>query len=130
MNAPLGGKMQKEINETYERVMANKDRYTKTNTKKATNAWQRRTPIFFDATPENFPALSPGMKTSEKQQNDEANSLESTVKTNPTRTAQTIASTDIETIVSKMDTVFSQYSHVFEKFMMDAKEQRAEERKQ
>ena len=71
-NAPLGGKMQKETNETYERVMARKDRYTKTNPKKTSNAWQRRTPIFFDATPENFPALSQGKRTAEKHQNDEA----------------------------------------------------------
>ena len=129
-NAPLGGKMQKDVNDTYARVMAKKDRYTKTESKKSGNAWQPRTPIFFDATPENFPTLGKQKKNQDRPSGDEANSIESTVKTTPTRTAQTIISTDIETIVSKMDSVLSQYTHVFEKLMSDAKEQRIEDRKQ
>ena len=93
-NAPLGGKMQKDVNDTYARVMAKKDRYTKTESKKSGNAWQPRTPIFFDATPENFPTLGKQKKNQDRPSGDEANSIESTVKTTPTRTAQTIISTE------------------------------------
>ena len=128
-NAPLGGKMQKDVHETYERVMAKKDRYTKMEHKVSPNAWQKRTPIFFDATPENFPALQSQKKTPGRNNHEEANSIESTVKTTMTKTAHTTVSNDIETIVSKIDTVVSQYSQVLEKFMQDAKEQRNEDRK-
>ena len=128
-NAPLGGKMQKEVHETYDRVMAKKERYTKMAPKYPSNAWQKRTPIFFDATPENFPTLPAQKKNSAKQNNEEANSFESTVKTTMTKTAQTIISQDIDTIVSKIDTVVSQYSQVLDKFIQAAQEQRAEDKK-
>ena len=122
--------MQKEVSETFARVMAKMDRYTKSEQKAPGNAWQKRTPIFFDAMPagETNMAKTPKKKAT-KQQNEEVNSEASTEKTNLTRTAQTIVSTDIETIVSKIDTVFSQYSQVFDKLIQDAKEQRIEDRK-
>ena len=106
-NAPLGGKMQKEVHETYARIMAKKERYTKMEPKNLSNAWQKRTPIFFDATPESFPTLPKQKKTPGKNNNEEVNSIESTVKTTMTKTAHTTMSNDIDTIVSKIDTVVS-----------------------
>ena len=127
-NAPLGGKMQKEVYETYARVMAKKDRYNKAVTK--TNVWNKPTPIFFDAMPESEPGPGTNLKKHKtKKTNEEANSIESTVRTNPTRTAQTSVSNDIDTIVSRIDTVVSQYTQVFERFMQDAREQRIEDGK-
>ena len=121
--------MQKEVHETYERVMAKKELYTKIEPKNSSNVWQKRTPIFFDATPESVPTLPKQKKTSGKHNNEDVNSIESTVKTTMTKTAHTTVSNDIDTIESKIDAVVSQYSQVLEKFMQDAKEQRAEDRK-
>ena len=129
-NAPLGGKMQKEVSETFARIMAKKDRYSKSDHKASGNAWQKRTPIFFDAMPaDGLNKANNSKNKTTKQQNEEVNSEASTEKTNLTRTAQTIVSTDIETIVSRIDTVFSQYSQVFDRLIQDAKEQRIEDRK-
>ena len=37
--ATLGGKMQKDVFDTYERAMAKKDRYTRMDPKISNNAW-------------------------------------------------------------------------------------------
>ena len=69
--------------------------------KNSSNASQKRTPIFFDATPESFPTLPKQKKNSGKHNNEEANSIESTMETMMTKTAHTTVSNDIDTIVSK-----------------------------
>ena len=60
-HAPLGGRMQQDSEETYQRIMAKKDRYVSTTkstkTRTNNNAWSRTNPIFFDATPANSPTL-------------------------------------------------------------------------
>ena len=71
-------------------------------------------PDIFHSTPENFPTLIKQQKNSGTAIIEEAKNIASTVRTTPTRMAQTTVSSDIETIVTKIDTVISQYNQVFE----------------
>ena len=125
--------MQKDSEDTYCRVMAKKDRYM-SNTKHAekktpTPAWTKTNPIFFDATPANFPALNTSDNSPGQFQHTAENTSIASVKTTPTKTAQTVISTDVDTLVSRFDTIASQYSLALEKLMTESREQRLLDKK-
>jgi hypothetical protein len=124
--APLGGKIQQGSEESYDRIMNNLSRYSNNSSskpagKKSGTTWSKPKRYFFDANPASFPAL-PSKDNSSRttaKEHVESGSATSTTRTSPTKAAQTLASNDIDTIVSRFETVVSQYNDTLERLMKD-----------
>lgn len=128
IKAPLGGKMQQGSEESYTRIMNNSRRYSDSSSKPTTKTWKKPPRFYFDsANSTHFPALST-KKSSSKPAPTEPGDTASTSsnRSSPTKTAHTTSSTDMDTIVSRFDTVASEFSQALERIMKDNNEKQTE----
>ena len=136
VRAPLGGSMQRSSEASYTAITTRGERYSTSSSsnRSNTNKWEQPRRLFFDApNTSSFPALLPKDNTTKNQQDqDDANSAASTVKTSRTRTDKTTTSTDLDTVVTRFESVFSQQSQsiiqqsqAIDKLIQENKEERA-----